>query len=69
MRSHDRHHPISDKPDSMRSITRENAVRPGITPNFLSFPGVMIEAPPHLMRRDFALLKSFNASFRFLLQA
>jgi hypothetical protein len=69
MRSHDRHHPISDKPDSMRSFGRENAVHRGIARNFLSFPGVMIEAAPHLVRPDFALLKSFNASFRFLLQA
>jgi hypothetical protein len=53
----------------MRSVGRENAVHRGIARNFLSFPGVMIEALPHLMRPDFALLKNFNASFRFLLQA
>jgi hypothetical protein len=68
MRSHDRHHPISDKPERKRSVGRENAVHRGIARNFRSFPGVMIEAP-HLMQPDFALLKSFNASFRFLLQA
>jgi hypothetical protein len=69
MRSHDRHHPISDKPDSMHSIGGENAVHREIARNFLSFPGVTIEALPHLMRRAFALLKGFNVSFRFLLQA
>jgi hypothetical protein len=69
MRSHDWHHPISDKPDSMRSIGGENAVYRQIARNFLSFGSVTIEALPHLMRRDFALLKGFNVSFRFLLQA
>jgi hypothetical protein len=53
----------------MRSIGRENAVHRGISRNFLSFPGVTIEALPYLMRRDFALLKGFNVPLRFLLQA
>ena len=53
----------------MRSIGGENAVHREIARNFLSFPGVTIEALPHLMRRAFALLKGFNVSFRFLLQA
>jgi hypothetical protein len=69
MRSHDRRHAIPDKPGSMRSIGGENAVYRQIARNFLSFPGVTIEAPPHLMRPAFALLKGFNVSFRFLLQA
>jgi hypothetical protein len=69
MRSHDQHHSITDKPDSMRSIVRENAVHREIARNFLSFAGVTIEAMPHLTRQAFAFLNGFNASFRFLLQA
>jgi hypothetical protein len=53
----------------MRSIGRKTSFHRGNARNFLSFAGVTIEAGPHPLRQAFALLKSFHASFRFLLQA